>query len=102
MITKEDIKYYCVDVSGSDFIHFKLSDELKIGNDTIGEYYWQGKTEELGNEFTVMVSCFDELLGLGDEDEDEDSDENIEKLSDFLDEEAIDLVQDVVRNYYEL
>jgi hypothetical protein len=87
MIKKQNIKFYAIDVEGSDFIHFVLDKEVK--NDAIGEYYWQGKTSELGNEFMIMESSWDETM--------EDR-----ELKKFLSKDAIELVDDVIRNYYSL
>ena len=89
MIHKKNIKFYAIDVTGSDFIHFTIDNEVLLKREAIGEYYWQGKTDELGNEFMVMESSWEET-------------KRDKELKKFLSKDAIELVDDVIRNYYSL
>lgn len=91
-ITKDDIAYYAIDVTGSSFIHFILKKDYKLKrNEGVGDMFWLGESDDLGKEFMVYEDTWDEF-------NDEDSED--EKASDFLDEEVIELVDEVISNYH--
>lgn len=107
-ITKDDIAYYAIDVTGSSFIHFILKKDYKLDRACgVGDSFWLGKSDDLGNEFMVYEDTWDEFkegneCECEDEDECECECEDDEKASDFLDDEAIELVDEVISNYHGL
>ena len=92
MISLDNIKAYAVE-RDSDFIHFLLNTE--VNRSAIGELYWQGNTEDYGNEFMIPTWGIDELEEALDNDED---DNESEKLSTFLTDDAIEYVVEVMQS----
>lgn len=111
-IEKEDVSYYAVDIEGSSYIHFLIKPGVKFTKQAIGDGFWMGKSDDLGNEFMVSEDSWSELYEEAQayndrdpdsnerDDEDEEEDEPRENIGMYLSEDLIEYVDDVVNNYY--